>query len=91
MSGHDLILISTMQQRRRTLHALYVLETLDLSKRKDAAAMRDIFRLAKELDIAVNKVPRHELNLLSDDRQHQVRGLMSILMTGSIGGEAINT
>ena len=35
--------------------------------------MREVFRLAKDLDIPVSKVSRHELNLLSDDRQHQVR------------------
>lgn len=57
---------------RRTCHALYVLSSLDLSKRKDAAAMREVFSLAKALDVSVTKVSRHELNMMSDNRQHQV-------------------
>ena len=33
--------------------------------------MREVFKRAKELDMSLVKVPRHELNLLSDYRQHQ--------------------
>ncbi len=64
-------LIASPPMYRRKLHALYVLSTLDLSKRKDASAMREIFKLAKELDLPIKKAPRHDLNLLSDSRPHQ--------------------
>lgn len=49
-----------------------MLASLDLSKRKDAASLREVFKLAKELDLVVHKTERHELNLLSDDGLHQV-------------------
>ncbi|GAX80762.1 hypothetical protein CEUSTIGMA_g8197.t1 [Chlamydomonas eustigma] len=63
--------LNALKAKRRSCHALYVLSSLDLSKRKDAAAMRDVFKLAKEMDLEVIKVSRHELNVMSDYRQHQ--------------------
>lgn len=63
--------LNALKAGRRKLYALYVLATLDLSKRKDAASMREVFKLAADLDIPVLKVERHDLNLLSDDKVHQ--------------------
>ncbi|GFH14617.1 SpoU_sub_bind domain-containing protein [Haematococcus lacustris] len=42
-----------------------------MSQRKDAAALRDLFAVAKEAAVPLRKVSRHELNLLCGDRLHQ--------------------
>ena len=54
------------------VHALYVHDGLDLSGRKDAVALRTMFRLAAAANLAPIKTSRQDLNLLSDDRLHQV-------------------
>lgn len=34
--------------------------------------MREVFALAKAMDLPIHKEPRHNLNVLSDYKQHQV-------------------
>ena len=64
-------ILNSLKAHRRQIHALYVLSSLEVSKRKDAAAVRQVFKLATELDVPVLKVERHDLNLLSEDKVHQ--------------------
>lgn len=61
----------TLLHRRGNPHQLFVLSTLDLKKRKDAAAVREIFAQAEAANVPVVKASRHDLNLLSHDRPHQ--------------------
>ncbi|GFH16381.1 SpoU_sub_bind domain-containing protein [Haematococcus lacustris] len=69
------VLNALRARRRPALHALYVLASLDMSQRKDAAALRDLFAAAKEAAVPLRKVSRHELNLLCGDRLHQVSAM----------------
>lgn len=64
-------ILNSLKAQRRQIHSLYVLTSLDISKRKDAAALRQVFKLASEHDVPVLKVERHELNLLCEDKVHQ--------------------
>ncbi len=66
-----LVFVNVLRRRRR-IHTLYVLSTLNLSARKDAGAIRAVLSAAESANIPVQEISRHELNLLSDYRQHQV-------------------
>eukprot|EP00798_Chlamydomonas_sp_ICE-L_P027590 gene27590-7225_t len=63
--------LNALENGRRKPYALNVLESLDLKKRKDAGAVKKIFKLAQELAVPVVKLSRLDLNLLSDDKPHQ--------------------
>eukprot|EP00967_Tisochrysis_lutea_P137115 scaffold245589_cov15-Tisochrysis_lutea.AAC.1 len=52
---------------------------MDLSKRKDARAVRQALALAQELGVKISKVSRHELNTLSADKVHQGGGVCAQL------------
>jgi len=64
-------ILNALLQGRRTPHTLYILAGMDLSKRKDARAVRQALALAQELGVKISKVSRHELNTLSADKVHQ--------------------
>jgi tRNA G18 (ribose-2'-O)-methylase SpoU len=46
-------------------------ETIRMSRRKDAAAVDAIRRVAKELRLPVSTVTKHAMNVLTDNRPHQ--------------------
>jgi 21S rRNA (GM2251-2'-O)-methyltransferase len=57
--------------RRAASHVLFVQDSMDMSKRKDAAAVAEIIAAAGAAGAAVRHVEKHDLNLLSDNRPHQ--------------------
>ncbi len=58
-------------RRRGATHTLFLQESMDMSKRKDAGAVAAIQAAAAAAGAAVRHVDKHELNLLSDNRPHQ--------------------
>ncbi len=63
--------LAALRLRRRAIHALYVQDSMDITKRKDAGAVREAVRLAGEAGAAVREIGKHELNMLTDSRPHQ--------------------
>lgn len=63
--------LTALQYKRRQLHALYLQDSVDLEARKDSRALQQCIDLAEAAGAAVHRVPKHELNLLSDNRPHQ--------------------
>jgi 21S rRNA (GM2251-2'-O)-methyltransferase len=57
--------------RRAAAHVLFVQDSMDMSKRKDAAAVAEIIAAASAAGATVRHVEKHDLNLLSDNRPHQ--------------------
>jgi 21S rRNA (GM2251-2'-O)-methyltransferase len=63
--------LAALKHQRRTIHALYIQQSIDFSKRKDASSIKEAIQRAKELGAAVHETSKHDLNLLSNDRPHQ--------------------
>ena len=63
--------LAALRVGRRTTHRLFLQETMDLAKRKDAAAIHDIERMALEADCQVMRTDKGRLNIMSDNRPHQ--------------------
>jgi len=68
--------LAALRVGRRTTHRLFIQETMDLTKRKDAAAIHDIERMAIEGDCEVVRTDKGRLNVMSDNRPHQGLVLM---------------
>ena len=69
--------LAALRAGRRSFHRLFVQETMDLSKRKDAAALAQIEAMALEHDCDIVRVDKGRLNTMSDNRPHQGVVLMS--------------
>ncbi|KAL4424564.1 hypothetical protein ABPG77_009148 [Micractinium sp. CCAP 211/92] len=63
--------LAALQAGRRTVHALYLQDGMDLSKRKDKGAIQAAKRRAEELGARIEYASKHDLNMLSDNRPHQ--------------------
>ncbi|KAL4421318.1 hypothetical protein ABPG75_010609 [Micractinium tetrahymenae] len=63
--------LAALQAGRRTVHALYLQDGMDLTKRKDKGAIQAAKRKAEELGARVEYASKHDLNMLADNRPHQ--------------------
>lgn len=63
--------LAALQAGRRKVHALYVQESADASKRKDKSALLAASTLAKDLGATVYSTSKHEMNMVSDNKPHQ--------------------
>jgi len=70
--------LAALRAGRRTPHRLFMQETMDLSKRKDASAIQEIERLALEADCEVVQTDKGRLSTMSDQRPHQVLVSLSL-------------
>jgi 21S rRNA (GM2251-2'-O)-methyltransferase len=56
---------------RRKVEELLVQEGMNLATKKDSKGAADILALAKKRGIPIREFPKHDLNMLSDNRPHQ--------------------
>ena len=56
---------------RRDFEELLVQEGQSITSKKDSKGAAEILRLAKSLGVNVREFPKHDLNMLSDNRPHQ--------------------
>jgi 21S rRNA (GM2251-2'-O)-methyltransferase len=67
--------LAALMARRREFYALYIQESMDLSgnnkKRKDKKAVEKVLRMAEEIGLNVIETPKHDLNMVVDNRPHQ--------------------
>lgn len=63
--------LAALQQERRQIHKLLVQDSMDLSKRKDAAAVQRVQRLAEEQGIPIVRTDKGSLNGHCNNRPHQ--------------------
>jgi 21S rRNA (GM2251-2'-O)-methyltransferase len=56
---------------RRNITELLVQEGMELSNKKDEKAASDILKIAKAKGITVREFPKHDLNMLTENRPHQ--------------------
>ncbi|KAI3423936.1 hypothetical protein D9Q98_009770 [Chlorella vulgaris] len=63
--------LAALQAGRRKVHTLYLQDGMDLSKRKDAGAVRAAKQCAEDLGAAVRYASKHDLNMVADNRPHQ--------------------
>ncbi|EFJ51595.1 hypothetical protein VOLCADRAFT_103485 [Volvox carteri f. nagariensis] len=64
--------LAALRAKRRKVHRAFILSSMDLSKRKDAGLVRQVEALCSEAGVEVVRTGRHELNLMSYDRPHQL-------------------
>ena len=64
--------LAALRTKRRILHVLYIQDTMDLLKRKDKDAIAEVERLAEEAGCEVVRTDKGRLNVMSDNRLHQV-------------------
>ena len=60
-----------MASGRRNITELLVQEGMDLDNKKDARAASDILKIAKDKGITIREFPKHDLNMLTENRPHQ--------------------
>ena len=65
--------LAALRTKRRALHVLYIQETMELDKRKDKDAIAEVERLAEREGCEVVRTDKGRLNVMSDNRLHQVR------------------
>lgn len=56
---------------RRNITELLVQEGMELSNKKDEKSASEILKIAEEKGITVREFPKHDLNMLTDNRPHQ--------------------
>ena len=56
---------------RRNISELLVQSGMDLSNKKDEKLVSEILSIAKEKNITVTELSKHDLNMLTDNRPHQ--------------------
>jgi len=68
--------LAALRSKRRATHRLFMLETMDMSKRKDASAIDEIESMALKDDCEIVRLDKGRLNTMSDNRPHQGLVLM---------------
>ena len=63
--------LAAMRRERRAMHRLLLQESMDMGKRKDAAAIDQAVELADRLDLPVVRTDKGTLNGLTANRPHQ--------------------
>lgn len=66
------------------MHKLLVQDHLDSKKRKDASAVTDAVTRAQDLGVDVQHVTKHDLNMVVDNKPHQVQEQHLPSMTKSV-------
>lgn len=56
---------------RREIDELLIQSGMDLANKKDAKAAREILDTANRLNITIREFPKHDLNMITDNRPHQ--------------------
>ena len=56
---------------RRNISELLIQEGMEISNKKDEKSAFEILKIAKEKGITVREFPKHDLNMLTDNRPHQ--------------------
>ena len=57
--------------RGRVISEILVQEGMDISNKKDGASVRELLDLIKERNVPMRKFPKHDLNMLVDNKPHQ--------------------
>ena len=65
-----------MVSGRRNITELLVQEGMDMDNKKDAKAASDILKIAKDKGIAIREFPKHDLNMLTENRPHQGNNML---------------
>jgi hypothetical protein len=60
-----------LKSHRRTITELIVQTGMDLSSKKDTQAVHEILQIARERNIAIREFPKHDLNMMTDNKPHQ--------------------
>jgi hypothetical protein len=60
-----------LKSHRRTIKELIVQTGMDLSSKKDTQAVHEILQIARERNIAIREFPKHDLNMMTDNKPHQ--------------------
>eukprot|EP01041_Mallomonas_annulata_P002969 gene2969-5828_t len=60
-----------LQAQRRNITELLVQEGMEPSNKKDQKSASDILEIAKNLNIPIRTFPKHDLNMITDNRPHQ--------------------
>ncbi|KAE9613989.1 hypothetical protein Lal_00016583 [Lupinus albus] len=67
--------LAALSAGRREFYALYVQEGLDLSsnnrKKKDKKGFEKVLKIAEQVGLSVKEAPKHDLNMVVDNRPHQ--------------------
>lgn len=63
--------LAALRAERRTPHALYLQDSIDVTKRKDARAVKDCEHLARVAGASLHTATKHDLNMLAGNRPHQ--------------------
>ena len=63
--------LSALRAQRRTMHRLWLQDSLDLAKRKDRPALREIETLAQAVGVPVGRKDKGTLNGMCRNRPHQ--------------------
>lgn len=56
---------------RRNITELLIQEGMEISSKKDEKSAMEILKIAKEKNILIREFPKHDLNMLSENRPHQ--------------------
>ncbi|KAM7279517.1 hypothetical protein ACFE04_006651 [Oxalis oulophora] len=67
--------LAALSSKRREFYTLYVQQGLDMSsnirKKKDKRGFEKVLRMAEKIGLAIKEVPKHDLNMIADNRPHQ--------------------
>ena len=63
--------LAAIQSNKRNVTELITQEGMDPSNKKDEKAASQILTLAKEKGIKIREFPKHDLNMMTDNRPHQ--------------------
>lgn len=63
--------LAALDSNRRQLHAIYVQEGVEDSKRKEVSNIRQALLKAKSLNIPMVTVTKHDINMVTNNRPHQ--------------------
>jgi hypothetical protein len=64
--------LAALRTKRRALHVLFIQETMEMDKRKNKEAVTEVEQLAEEVGCEVVRTDKGRLNVMSDNRLHQV-------------------
>ena len=60
-----------MSSRGRTITEMLTQQGMDITNKKDEASVRELLALAKEKNIPLREFPKHDLNMLVENKPHQ--------------------
>lgn len=62
---------AALQGGKRRVKELLVQEGMDLSNKKDESSARELLELARAQNVTLREFPKHDLNMLVDNKPHQ--------------------